>query len=264
MRKTLPLVRCLSLLLFVFFGNLLCSFAYAQADLPDAPSAAVIDDGSSSSQAQAAQPPPAHEDPQQKRIFGILPNFRSVSAGVTLPPQTVKDKFVTATQDSFDYSAFILAALVATEAYLVTDTPEFGKGWVGYGRYYWHTFVDQDSENYFVEFIIPSIMHEDTRYYALGKGSGGQRALYAISRLVVTRKDADGSATFNSSEIVGAAISSGISNFYYPRAERTVGNTLTKYGVNLGIDGASFVFREFYPDLYHWMFHKRIEPLTTP
>ena len=260
--------RLIRHLVFVFFSGILCSLACAQgsqADLPDAPSAAVVDADSSSSQAQPAQPQPAHPhaDPQQKRIFGVLPNFRSVTAGTTLPPQTVKDKFVTATEDSFDYSSFILAALVATEAYVATDTPEFGKGGVGYGRYYWHTFVDQDSENYWVEFIVPSLTHEDTRYYSLGKGSGGHRAWYAITRLVVTRKD-NGKATFNSSEIVGAAISSGISNLYYPHGERTIGNTMDKYGVNLGIDAAAFVFREFYPDIYHWMFHKSIEPTTTP
>ncbi len=261
MRKNLRLVRSSALLLSAL--TVICSFATAQdaapADLPDAPAY------SSSAAPQQPQPPAtpsAHEDPQQKRIFGILPNFRAVSAGTTLPPQSVKEKFTTALQDSFDYTSFILVGLVAGEAFLAKDTPEFHQGAVGYGRYYWHSFVDQTSENTFVEFIIPALTHEDTRYYSLGKGGFLHRAGYSLSRIVVTRKDNGGGPTFNSSEVVGAAISSAISNFYYPTPERSVGKTMDRYAENLGIDAAAFLFREFYPDIYHLLFHKKIEPVT--
>jgi hypothetical protein len=230
--------------------------------LPDAPGAAAAISTDDQSQ-QPTGPSPVHEDPQQKRIFGILPNFRSVTAGAHLPPQTIKDKFVTATEDSFDYSSFVLAAIVAGEADLADDTPEFGHGGVGYGRYLWHSFADQTSENYLVEFIIPSITHEDTRYYSLGKGGFAKRAGYSLSRAFITRTDS-GRTTFNSSEIFGAGLSAGISNLYYPGPERTVGNTLDKWGIDVGIDTASFFVKEFYPDIYHFVFHRRIEPQTTP
>ena len=49
-------------------------------------------------------------------------------------------------------------------------TPEFGNGGSGYGRYYWHTFVDQTDENYFVEGFMPILFRQDTRYYTLGRG----------------------------------------------------------------------------------------------
>jgi len=231
----------------------------APTDIPDAPSY------SSSQTTQQSQPPAApveHQDPQQKRIFGILPNFRAVSAGTVLPPQSVKEKFSTAVQDSFDYTSFILAGFVAAESFVAKDTPEFHQGGAGYGRYYWHAFADQTNENLWVEFIIPSVMHEDTRYYALGKGGFTHRAGYALSRIVITRSDKGGGSTFNSSEVVGAGISSALSNLYYPTPERTFGNTMDKYGVNLGIDAVAFVFREFYPDIYHGLFHKKMEPGT--
>jgi hypothetical protein len=250
-------MRKLSLFAAPFFVASLffCRLAVAQDTvLPDAPDAV-----QQSATQQPGATPAVHEDPQQKRIFGIMPNFRAVTAGTKLPPQSVKDKFVTASEDSFDYSSFVLAALVSGEAYLANDTPEFGKGGAAYGRYYWHSFVDQTSENYFVEFIVPSITHEDTRFYSLGKGGFGKRLGYAVSRTFVTRSDS-GHTVFNSGEIVGAAISSGISNFYYPRPERSFGNTADKYGVNIGIDMVSFVVKEFYPDIYHVMFH---HPQTT-
>jgi hypothetical protein len=221
------------------------------AELPDAPApqAASVTNG-------GAAPQTEHSDPQTKRILGIFPNFRAVSAQTHLPPETVKDKFVTASEDSFDYSAFVLPAAIALENEGTNATPEFGKGGVGYGRYLWHTYVDQTSENYFVEFIVPTVTQEDNRYYTLGPGggSGMKRLGYALSRVVVTRTNG-GNDTFNISEVVGAGAAAGISNLYYPRPERTASKTVDKWSVNVGVDAAGFVIREFWPDINHALFH---------
>jgi hypothetical protein len=212
------------------------------AGLPEAPQ--------SSSSLQTAE----HEERQPKRILGIIPNFRSVSADVKLPPQSVKDKFITASQDSFDYSALVLPAILAGYGQATNATPEFHQGAAGYGRYYWHAFVDQDSENYFVEFIVPAIMREDTRYYTRGKGGFLKRAKYSLSRAVITRNDAGGE-TFNAGEIIGAGAAAGISNLYYPASEHTFGNTARKWGQSVGIDAAIFMFKEFWPDIDRRLFH---------
>jgi hypothetical protein len=212
-------------------------------NLPDAPQATTPASANSSDQGQ-----------QTKRILGIFPNFRAVSANVHLPPQTVKEKFFTASQDSFDYSSIFLPAAVAGYDQATNATPEFHQGAAGYGRYFWHTYVDQTSENYFVEFIVPVITHEDTRYYTLGSGGFFKRAGYSLSRAVITRND-DGHDTFNISEVVGAGAAAGISNLYYPSRERTFSNTAEKWGENVGIDAATFLFHEFWPDVNHALFH---------
>jgi hypothetical protein len=195
-----------------------------------------------------------HVDGQQKRIFGILPNFRSVNADVHLQPQSVKDKFVTATQDSFDYSSIFVPLAVAGYDYERNSTPEFGTGGVAFGRYLWHSAVDQTSENYLVEFIVPVATHEDTRYYSLAHGGFLKRTGYSLSRAVITRSDS-GKEVFNSSEVVGAGAAAGISNFYYPRPERTFANTGEQWGTSVGIDALSFFVKEFSPDINHALFH---------
>lgn len=221
----------------------------ADSALPDAPAA------QSSSAVGGSAAPPQHEDPQTKRILGIFPNFRAVSANQHLPPQSVKDKFVTAAQDSFDYSAFVLPALLAGEQDATRDTPEFGHGGIAYGRYLWHSFADQTDENMMVEFIFPTVTREDTRYYTLGPGHHAARRWgYALSRAVVTRTDA-GNDTFNVSEVIGAGAAAGISNLYYPSKERTFSKTADQWSTNVGIDAATFVVREFWPDINHWLFH---------
>lgn len=200
--------------------------------------------------------PMDEQTPQTKRILGIIPNFRAVSTSQILPPQSAKEKFITATEDSFDYSAFVLPAVLAGYSMATRATPEFDQGAAGYGRYFWHSWVDQTSENYAVEFIVPAITHEDIRYYTLGKGGFFKRTGYALSRAVVTRSDS-GTSTFNFGEVVGAGAAAGISNLYYPASQRTFANTAQKWGLNVGIDAGTFVFKEFWPDINHALFHNK-------
>src|SRR5271154_2295508 len=210
------------------------------SDMPDAPSPQTGD--------------PDGGGKQTKRILGIVPNFRAVSANTKLPPMSVKDKFVTASEDSFDYSAVFIPAALAGYNLERNSTPEFGHGGVGYGRYLWHSAVDQTSENYFVEFVGPALTHQDPRYYTLGTGGVLKRTKYALNRALITRNDA-GKEAFNSSEVFGAGAAAGISNLYYPSQERSFSNTAGQWGLDVGIDAATFVFKEFWPDINHHLFH---------
>ena len=197
---------------------------------------------------------PVTAKPQTKRILGIIPNFRAVSTDTKLPPQTVKEKFVTSTEDSFDYSAIVIPTLLAGYNMGIKATPEFGQGAAGYGRYWWHSAVDQTTENYFVEFVVPVVTREDTRYYTLGRGNFFKRTGYALSRAAVTKSDA-GNSVFNVSEVLGAGMSAGLGNAYYPERERNFSNTATNWGLDIGIDAFTFALKEFWPDINQKWFH---------
>ena len=237
------------------------SFDNGDVDLPDDPGAGVqqqVQAGSAAAPAASTTPAedPLAEGRQTKRILYVVPNFRAVSADQHLPPQTVKEKFKTAMLDSFDYSSFIFVAGQAGVAQANNSYPEFGQGAKGYGRYYWHTLADAINENTFVEFIIPSLTHQDTRYYTLGKGDFAKRVGYAFSRVVITRTDG-GNETFNVSEILGAGAFSGVANLYYPSQERTFTKTYQRWITNLAIDGCTFVFKEVWPDINNAVFHQK-------
>ena len=193
--------------------------------------------------------------PQTNRILDIIPNFRAVSTDEQLPPQSVKEKFIDTTKDSFDYSAVFIPLMLAGYGMARNSTPEFGDGGPAFARYFWHAAVDQTSENYMVEFIVPSITHEDTRYYTLGRGGFWKRTAYSLSRAVITRND-KGKDEFNISEVVGAGAASGISSLYYPSKERSLGSVGTEWGLDVAIDSLSFVVKEFWPDVNHALFHK--------
>jgi hypothetical protein len=234
------------------------SFAATQLpdELPDAPLPPAQQASSRPAQqtSSSQQTIPADEQ-QTKRVMGIMPNFRSVSPGETPPPATLRQKFITTSQDNFDYSALIFSGLIAGSAMSSKSTPEFHQGMVGYGRYYWHTLADQCVENYFVEFIIPAINHEDSRYYAMGKRNGGffKRAGYSLSRIAVTRSDT-GKPMFNYGEVAGSAMAASVSSLYYPSQERTADKVLRNWGLDLGYDAFTFMFHEFWPDIHHSLF----------
>jgi hypothetical protein len=229
--------------------------------LPDAPSAAWQQNGQGPSAPSvskdgvaAGQAPNGGK--QTKRILYIIPNFRAVSVDEKLPPQTIKDKFVTGTLDSFDYSAFIFVAIQAGIAQAHNATPEFHQGAAGYARYYWHTYADYVDENLWVEFLLPTALHQDSRYYTLGRGGFAKRLGYSLSRAAITRKDS-GHETFNASEIFGAGAAAGISSLYYPSQERTFTKTYQLWLTNIAIDAGSNLFKEFWPDINNRVFHQK-------
>lgn len=191
---------------------------------------------------------------QTSRILWIMPNFRSVSANTYLPPQSFKDKFWMATQDSFDYSAFIYTGILGGIAMAGNSEPSFGQGAAGYGDYFGHTFADNTVENYMVEAIVPSLTKEDPRYYTLGHGGFFKRSGYALSRLVITRTDS-GSRTVNLSEIVGAGAAAGIGNAYYPADQNQFVKTYQRWISQVLQDGLSNMVKEFWPDVNRALFH---------
>lgn len=193
---------------------------------------------------------------QTKRILYIIPNFRAISAGAQLPAQTAKDKLLDATLDTFDYSNWVFIGILSGIGQAKNSTPEFRQGGAGYGRYYWHAFVDQADENYFVEGFMPIVLRQDSRYYTLGRGSFLRRAFYAFSRGVITRSDL-GKPEPNYSEIVGAGASAGISNLYYPNAERTWTKTGQRWATSVGLDIMTNAFKEFWPDINRKVFHQQ-------
>lgn len=251
------------------FGPL--SLAYQNPSTPTAPSTPSVQDGSPSESTSKLNTNPAKNgstidspqpktdsDPfgvQTKRILWIVPNFRSVSAATYLPPQTFKQKFWLATQESFDYSAFIYEGIIAGIAMASKSEPSFGQGAAGYGIYYAHVFADGTIENYMVEAIVPTLIKEDPRYYTLGHGGFVKRTAYSVSRVFITRTDA-GNSSPNLSEFIGAGAAAGIGNLYYPPGNTWV-KTYQRWISQMAQDAISNVAKEFWPDINRAVFHNK-------
>jgi hypothetical protein len=185
-----------------------------------------------------------------------MPNFRAVSAGALPPPPTPKESFKIATENSFDYSSFVFVGITSILAEASNAHPDLSKGIPGFGRYYWRGLLDKTDGNYLVIFALPTVVHQDERYYAKARGPILKRGFYAASRILITPND-HGQDSFNVSELLGRATAQGISAAYYPSQDRTIGELATKYGWALGRDALTNVFREFWPDIPVHVLHRK-------
>jgi hypothetical protein len=192
------------------------------------------------------QTPPEPGTPvHDKRIFGVLPNYRTAE-NTDVEPLTSRQKFAIAAKDSFDWPSYILAGGLAGLSQLENSEQSFGQGLKGYAKRYAGGVGDQVVGNMMTEAIFPVWLKEDPRYFRKGSGSGMSRLGYAMSRVFVTRTDGGGSR-FNYSEWVGNATTVAISNAYY-RDNRDWEDNTEKLVTAVGIDMFSDILKEFWPD----------------
>lgn len=185
--------------------------------------------------------------PESKRILWIIPNYRTVPTLKNFEPLSSREKFKIATKDSFDRGTFILAGMFGGFGQLTNANPSFGQGAAGFGKYYGTSLADFVIGNYMTEAIYPSLLHQDPRYFRRGTGSGWSRFGYAAGQIFWTHTDT-GKGQFNYSEILGNSTGVAISNAYYPD-NRTATDSITRLGTQLGVDMASNILKEFWPEI---------------
>ena len=185
---------------------------------------------------------------QPKRILGFMPNFRSVSGGATPHPPGWKYNFNIATHQATDYSSFIFLGITSLSAEGINEHPVLGKGVDGFYAYTWRGFLDKTDGTYLSAWLLPSLIHEDTRFYALGNThSIPIRALYVISRQGVARTYG-GRQTPNIAGLGGKVLTQVVSRTYYPTSATSFSVLATKFGYATMRDIAFSSIREFYPD----------------
>lgn len=189
-----------------------------------------------------------------KRIFGVLPNYRTARTAMEYVPLTNRQKLYIGLKDSTDYPIYFVSGAFAALNQLDDNNPSFGQGLKGYGKRYAAEFADQAIGNMLTESFMPIAFHEDPRYFQILDGPKRHRTLYAMSRIFVTKTDS-GANRINTSELLGNGIAVGISNLYY-RDNRTVSDNLEKWGTQIATDMFSNVLKEFWPDVKRRYFNR--------
>ena len=246
-----------TLTIFCLLG---CSILFAQAQNPAAPS--------TSSQAQLsrpeAQPQTQKEgdeeekqmerEEQSHRLLGVIPNFGTTRQDA--PPLTPSGKFRLFERSAFDPAQFVLIGLQAGLSQAEDEFPEYGQGAAGYGKRYGAAFADQASAGFFSNFFYPVLLKQDPRYFRLGKGSIKRRFGYALLQEVDCHTDR-GTRNFAWANVLGAFSAGGLSNAYYPRAERGFGLTMSRSAISIGYGSLGGLVDEFYPDIMQRLRHRK-------
>jgi hypothetical protein len=179
---------------------------------------------------------------EQQRIFGFIPNFY-VEYDPNAAPLTTKLKFELAAKVFSDPVTFIGVGLVAA-TYQAADTPNYPQGAKGFAERYGAVYANGFSDIMIGGAILPSLLHQDPRYFYQGTGTNKSRAFHAISSAFVCRGD-NGRPQPNYSTIGGDLASAALSNTYYPASNRSVGMFFGNFLIGTAQRAASNLTQEF-------------------
>lgn len=179
---------------------------------------------------------------EKQRILGIVPNYF-----------VVYDKHAVAMTTKLKYELAFKAATdvvsVAGDVFLAgvnqaADTPNYQQGAKGFGQRFGAAYADSFSNVMIGGAVLPSLLHQDPRYFYQGTGSGKSRALHAMSYAIICKGD-NGRSQFNYSGIGGNLISASLTEIYYPPSNRGPGLVFSNTLINAGGRLANALVQEF-------------------
>jgi hypothetical protein len=182
------------------------------------------------------------EAEEKQRVFGIIPNVY-VSYESDPAPLTTKMKFKLALKVSTDPVTAAGVLLVAS-AKQAGNTPNYGQGWGAYGKRFGAVATDGFSDIMIGGAILPSLFHQDPRYFYQGTGSTGSRIRHAVLNTFVARGD-NGRSQPNYSGLGGVLASSSLANLYYPRSNRGAGLVFGNFAIGVAERVGASLAQEF-------------------
>jgi hypothetical protein len=180
---------------------------------------------------------------EQQRVLGIIPNFYVVYDSSSAVPLTAKMKFKLAMKLSTDPMTAAGVLTVAGSDQL-SHRLDYPLGAKGYGQRVGAVSADAFSDILIGGVILPSVLHQDPRYFYQGSGTTKSRLRHAVSSPFITRGE-NGHMQPNFSSIGGDLASSALSMTYYPDSNRSAGMVFQTFGIDTAERVASAVAQEF-------------------
>jgi hypothetical protein len=181
-----------------------------------------------------------------------MPNFNTSNVK-DAEPLTAAQKFQLAAKGAFDPFTFAVAGVDSLISQAQNDFPEYGQGTQGYAKRFGAAYADSFDSTMIGNALFPALLKQDPRYFRKGTGSFGGRLWYAMLSTVRCRDD-DGRFAPNYSNVLGNIAAGGISNLYYPSADRGAGLTFERAATVTAEGALGAVFIEFWPDVSRKLF----------
>jgi hypothetical protein len=179
---------------------------------------------------------------EQQRIFGFIPNFY-VEYDPNAAPLTTKLKFQLAAKVSYD-PVTIVGVGVFAAANQAGDRPNYPQGAKGYAERYGAVYADGVTDIMIGGALLPSLLHQDPRYYYQGTGTNKSRVFHALASSFFCKRD-NGTWEPNYSTVGGDLAAAALSNAYYPASNRGVGLFLSNFFIDTGQRAAANLAQEF-------------------
>ncbi len=229
------------LLAIALISCLLCVCSAAQQDpagaSPNAPSAS-----------QQTQPQPANPMQSGAQIVSVLSHRSLVFPDLATDsgPLSTGGKFKLFVNNSVSLSSIVAAAGGAGVNQALDSPAGYGQGGEGYAKRFGSGMARNASSEFFGTFLLASALRQDPRFFVRNNLNFGDSIKYSIHRVFFTRGDS-GNQEFNWSGLMGPLAAEGLANVYFPNDYRTVGNTFSRYGYDLGWQAAANLLRQYWP-----------------
>jgi hypothetical protein len=184
---------------------------------------------------------------EHQRVLGFIPNIY-VTYEPHPEPLTTKMKFHLAYK-GLTHPTFFAAEAAWAGVQQAANTPDYRQGARGYGERFGANLASGVSEGLFANAVLPSLLHQDPRYFYRGSGTEGSRAWHAVTAPFVCTGD-NGKLQPNYSQWGGSLISASLSNAYYPQSNRGAGLVFANFGTSMGLHVVLGLAQEFILDKF--------------
>ena len=184
---------------------------------------------------------------EEQRVLRFIPNLY-VTYEPHPEPLTTSMKFHLAYK-SLTHPVFFARAAAWAGVQQTADTPDWPQGARGYGKRLGASLAEATTEGLIGNAILPSLLHQDPRYFYQGNGTKKSRAGHAILAAFVCKGD-NGAWQPNYSTWGGSLISSSISLAYYPSSDRNAQHIFRNFGIGMGLHVAGSLAQEFILDKF--------------
>ena len=179
------------------------------------------------------------------RVLLLFPGYETVQdPHIPVAPLRTRQKFEMAYRKTFDPSLPIEALMFGSFDRAANYGPQYGWGGAGFGKRVGYNAANLTSTFLFSDALLPTVFHQDPRYFRKGSGSPGSRIWWALRSELVAYSD-QGREMPNYSSILGFGMSTALSNAYSPPSSVTFSKTVERWGIKEGVSFGLNVLREF-------------------
>jgi len=179
---------------------------------------------------------------EQQRVLGFIPNVYVVYEPHP-EPLTTRMKFALAYKD-LTHPVFFARTAAWAGVEQAAGLRNYPQNLRGYGDRLGTGLADGATEGLIGNAVLPSLLHQDPRYFYQGSGTKKSRALHAILAPFICKGD-NGKTQPNYSTWGGDLISSSIALSYYPSSDRNAHHVFGNFGIGMGLHVAGGLAQEF-------------------
>jgi hypothetical protein len=177
----------------------------------------------------------------------IYPYQRFLTSNIVIP-MTWQQKGYLAIHDFTDPANIGTILGISAITIGANSHSAYGPGLKGFGKIVGVSLLEDATGQFFGAFAIPSLAHQDPRYFRMPHAKLTKRIIYSVSRTVISRSDSGGSMP-NYATLLNYPIGAELANLYVPGIHPDAASTVARIFTGYALDPVNNILNEFLPDV---------------